>query len=302
MKQEKIYKEKPKEALKGNNSMEEILNNYALYLREEEKSYHTIEKYCRDVRSFLSYAGDNWDKNTIISYKEKLKTKYKVSSANSMIASVNNYLHFIGKSEFCIRSFKLQKRIFCDEKQEMTLSDYQKLVNIADKHGDERLLAILQTIASTGIRISELSYITVESLSLGEAKIECKGKHRIILMPESLIKYLETYCQKQKIKKGVIFITRNGHPVGRQGVWAKMKSLCEEAGVLQSKVYPHNLRHLFAKVFYEKDHDLVRLADYLGHSSVETTRRYTIISSREACRKELELGFVVDGNQNRIRT
>lgn len=285
-----------KDNIGKDNNVEAQLRKYSSYLREQEKSCHTIEKYCRDVRKFLNFAGNSWDKNTIISYKGKLQTEYKVSSANSMIAAVNSYLYFIGKKELCIRAFKVQKQIFCDENREMTLNDYRKLINVADKNGDERLLAILQTIASTGIRVSELSYITVESLLLGEVTIECKGKQRVILMPESLIKYLEAYCRKQKITKGIIFITRSGQPVLRQNLWAKMKTLCEEAGVLKSKVYPHNLRHLFAKMFYEKDHDLVRLADYLGHSSVETTRRYTIISSREACRKELELGLVVEGN------
>ena len=240
---------------------------------------------------FIRLSGES---ESIISFKEYLQAHYKTSSANSMLASLNNYFHFIGRQEYCVRTFRVQKRIFCDERREMTRSDYQKLVKAARGRGDERLCAILQTIASTGIRISELSYITAESLAQGEVVIDCKGKQRVILLPQSLMLYLTQYCQKQRIVGGSIFVTRSGHPLCRQKVWADMKSVCAEAGVLPSKVYPHNLRHLFAKIFYERDHDLVRLADYLGHSSVETTRRYTIISSREACRRQLELGLLID--------
>lgn len=271
------------------------LGQFGDYLREQEKSRHTIEKYCRDVRKFFVFAGEVWDKNTIISYKEYLQTHYKTSSANSMLASLNSYFHFIGKQEYCVRTFRVQKQIFCDERREMTRSDYQRLVKAAQKRGDERLCAILQTLASTGIRISELSYITAESLAQGEAVIDCKGKQRVILLPQSLMLYLTRYCQKNQIERGSIFVTKSGQAVRRQNVWADMKSVCADAGVLPSKVYPHNLRHLFARIFYERDHDLVRLADYLGHSSVETTRRYTITSSREACRRQLELGLLMDG-------
>lgn len=245
------------------------LERFRDYLREQEKSSHTIEKYCRDVRKFLMFAGEEWDKNTIISFKEYLQAHYKTSSANSMLASLNSYFHFIGRQEYCVRTFRVQKRIFCDERREMTRSDYQKLVKAARGRGDERLCAILQTIASTGIRISELSYITAESLAQGEVVIDCKGKQRVILLPQSLMLYLTQYCRKQRIVRGSIFVTRSGQAVRRQNVWADMKSVCAEAGVLPSKVYPHNLRHLFAKIFYERDHDLVRLADYLGHSSVD---------------------------------
>lgn len=159
------------------------LERFRDYLREQEKSSHTIEKYCRDVRKFLMFAGEEWDKNTIISFKEYLQAHYKTSSANSMLASLNSYFHFIGRQEYCVRTFRVQKRIFCDERREMTRSDYQKLVKAARGRGDERLCAILQTIASTGIRISELSYITAESLAQGEVVIDCKGKQRVILLP-----------------------------------------------------------------------------------------------------------------------
>ena len=160
------------------------LERFRDYLREQEKSSHTIEKYCRDVRKFLMFADEDWDKNTIISFKEYLQAHYKTSSANSMLASLNSYFHFIGRQEYCVRTFRVQKRIFCDERQEMTRSDYQKLVKAARERGDERLCAILQTIASTGIRISELSYITAESLAQGEVVIDCKGKQRVILLPQ----------------------------------------------------------------------------------------------------------------------
>ena len=174
------------------------LERFRDYLREQEKSSHTIEKYCRDVRKFLMFAGEEWDKNTIISFKEYLQAHYKTSSANSMLASLNSYFHFIGRQEYCVRTFRVQKRIFCDERREMTRSDYQKLVKAARGRGDERLCAILQTIASTGIRISELSYITAESLAQGEVVIDCKGKQRVILLPQSLMLYLTQYCQKKR--------------------------------------------------------------------------------------------------------
>ena len=181
------------------------------------------------------FADEDWDKNTIISFKEYLQAHYKTSSANSMLASLNSYFHFIGRQEYCVRTFRVQKRIFCDERQEMTRSDYQKLVKAARERGDERLCAILQTIASTGIRISELSYITAESLAQGEVVIDCKGKQRVILLPQSLMLYLTQYCQKQRIVRGSIFVTKNGQAVRRQNVWADMKSVCTEAGVLPSK-------------------------------------------------------------------
>lgn len=184
------------------------LERFRDYLREQEKSSHTIEKYCRDVRKFLMFADEDWDKNTIISFKEYLQAHYKTSSANSMLASLNSYFHFIGRQEYCVRTFRVQKRIFCDERQEMTRSDYQKLVKAARERGDERLCAILQTIASTGIRISELSYITAESLAQGEVVIDCKGKQRVILLPQSLMLYLTQYCQKQRIVRGSIFVTK----------------------------------------------------------------------------------------------
>ena len=173
------------------------LERFRDYLREQEKSSHTIEKYCRDVRKFLMFAGEEWDKNTIISFKEYLQAHYKTSSANSMLASLNSYFHFIGRQEYCVRTFRVQKRIFCDERREMTRSDYQKLVKAARGRGDERLCAILQTIASTGIRISELSYITAESLAQGEVVIDCKGKQRVILLPQSLMLYLSQEAGRQ---------------------------------------------------------------------------------------------------------
>ena len=198
------------------------LERFRDYLREQEKSSHTIEKYCRDVRKFLMFADEDWDKNTIISFKEYLQAHYKTSSANSMLASLNSYFHFIGRQEYCVRTFRVQKRIFCDERREMTRSDYQKLVKAARERGDERLCAILQTIASTGIRISELSYITAESLAQGEVVIDCKGKQRVILLPQSLMLYLTQYCRKQRIVRGSIFVTRSGQAVRRQNVAPKL--------------------------------------------------------------------------------
>ena len=163
----------------------------------------------------------------------------------------------------------------------------------AEKNGNQRLSCILQTIGSTGIRIGELQYICVESLQKRMANIRLKGKTRSIILPNSLVKLLKDYCRRQNIRTGCIFITKSGQPVDRRNIWEEMKELCRDAGVSRDKVFPHNLRHLFARSYYDREKDIVRLADYLGHSSVETTRRYTMITSMEACQKRLELGMLV---------
>ena len=187
---------------------------------------------------------------------------------------------------------KIQRQFFVDESRELTREEYNRLVKQADKEGNQRLSYIIQTIGSLGIRVSELSYITVESLSQKAVCINSKGKIRYILLTASLVKLLKAYCTQEKRVSGSIFVTRTGRPVDRRNIWSSMKALCRRAGVDESKVFPHNLRHLFARCFYEKEKDIVRLADYLGHSSVETTRRYTMTSQIEECRKTLEMGMV----------
>ena len=198
----------------------------------------------------------------------------------------------MGRDDLRVRVCRTQRLIFREEERELTREEYQRLLMTANRENRGRLFCILQTIAGTGMRIGELKYLTAETLKERRIRIDFKGKVRIILIPRSLLILLKDYCRKQKIRAGSIFHSRNGRPLDRRNIWTEMKSLCERAKVAASKVFPHNLRHLFARCFYEREHDLARLADYLGHSSIETTRRYTMITSEEACAKDLELGLV----------
>lgn len=271
------------------------LEAFEQYLYEQDKSKNTIEKYIRDVKKFRDFCGGcPPDRENVVHYKSFLQETYKVSSINSMLIALNCYLRFIGKGDCCIRTCRQQRRIFCDESRKLRRGEYRRLVMEAKSRGDVRLCGILQTIASTGIRVGELKYITVEALKERKVQIDFKGKVRIIILPRSVVLFLKDYCRKMHIKSGCIFITKSGRPMDRRTIWADMKVLCEAARVQASKVFPHNLRHLFAECFYEREKDLMRLADYLGHSSVETTRRYMMLSSEEACERKLELGLLVE--------
>lgn len=271
------------------------LKEYEYYLYEKERQPNTIKKYIRDIRKFIQYAKEQGEtgKELLIRYKTFLMENYQTSSVNTMLIAVNGYLKFIGQRESCVKLCRVQRKIFIEEDRELSREEYQRLVMTAEKSGRQRLGCILQTIGSTGIRISELKYITVEALEKKMVNIRLKGKERWIILPNSLIKLLGEYCKEKGIRQGNIFVTRSGKPVDRRNVWAEMKKLCAAAGVAESKVFPHNLRHLFARAYYEKEKDIIRLADYLGHSSVDTTRRYTMISGAEACRRQLELGMLV---------
>ena len=270
------------------------LRDYETYLLEQELSANTVRKYVRDVERFLEYAGTREpDRKLMLQYKEALQRHYQISSVNSVIAALNSYLRYIGKGDLCVRSCRIQRQLFRSESLELNKEEYQNLVRAARRQGKDRLSCIMQTIGATGIRISELKYITAETLDTGWVNVYSKGKARIIFLTDSLTGMLKDYCRREGITDGSIFVTRNGCPVDRKNVWAEMKGLCREAGVPESKVFPHNLRHLFACCFYEKEKDLVRLADYLGHSNVETTRRYTMISSMGGWQKQLELGLLV---------
>lgn len=260
----------------------EQLKNFEIYLREEEKSDATIEKYMRDLRKFLQFVDNrSVDKAMILEYKANLAKEYAVTSANSMLAAMNTFLRFIGFSNLCVKQFKVQRKTYCTENKELTKADYLKLIHEADRVGNERLSLVIQTICATGIRVSELQYITVESAKKGESVVSCKGKTRIIFIVSSLCKKLLKYAKKQKIKSGVIFISNKGNPLNRSNIWREMKALCEKAGVLAEKVFPHNLRHLFARTFYEVKRDIVKLADILGHTNINTTRIYTITTRAE---------------------
>lgn len=256
---------------------------FAVYLKSEEKSENTIEKYIRDVRAFTTYMGNaEITKEAVIAYKNKLLSEgYAVRSINSMVASINSLFAFLGWQNLKVKSLKLQQQIYCSEEKELTKAEYMRLVNTAKQKGNERLNLLIQTICGTGIRVSELQYITVEAVTSGEALVSLKGKTRSVFIVRDLQRKLLRYAAEQKITSGAIFITRTGKPMSRTNIWREMKSLCEQAGVNPQKVFPHNLRHLFARTFYGIEKDIAKLADILGHSSINTTRIYIITTSNE---------------------
>lgn len=264
------------------------------YLCEDEKSQITIEKYMRDIRAFSEYA---WEreicKNTVLAYKEMLGGKYAVASANSMLAALNNYFRFCGWLDLCVKQFKVQKKAFCPAEKELTKEEYKRLVKTAEQKNNERLSLVIQTICGTGIRVSELSYITVEAVQKGQATVSCKGKTRTIFIIAALQKKLLRYAKKQHITSGVIFITKSGKPMNRCNIWKEMKSLCVQAEVSPDKVFPHNLRHLFARTFYGIEKDIAKLADILGHSSINTTRIYIVTTGEEHKRRMENMHLII---------
>lgn len=275
--------------MKGQFLTDKLVAEFSAHLKNEEKSKNTTEKYLRDVRTFAEYLGGaEITKEMVIAYKSKLLAEhYAVRSVNSMLASLNSLFTFLGWSDCKVKSMKLQRQIYCPEEKELTKAEYLRLVNTAKRKGKERLNLILQTICGTGIRVSELEYITVEAAKSGKAVVALKGKTRSVFLVKALQKKLLRYATEQNISSGTIFITRNGKPLSRTNIWREMKGLCQEAGVNPQKVFPHNLRHLFARVFYGIEKDIAKLADILGHSSINTTRIY-IISTGSEHRKRME--------------
>lgn len=273
----------------------EILVEFRSYLQKEEKSENTIEKYVRDARKFAKFIGnDEIIKEKVIAYKNELQLQnYAVRSINSMLASLNGLFLFLGWHELKVKALKLQKQIYCPEEKELTKAEYMRLVNAAGKKGKERLNLILQTICGTGIRVSELCFITVEAVRSGAATVSLKGKTRSVFIVRELQKRLLRYAAERKITSGVIFVTRTGRPVSRTGIWREMKSLCGQADVNPQKVFPHNLRHLFARTFYGIDQDIAELADILGHSSIDTTRIYIISTGSEHRRKMENMRLII---------
>lgn len=269
--------------MKGRIITESIISKFKTYLQNEEKSRNTIEKYIRDVKAFAVYA-NNLDvtKEMVIAYKNKLiGDNYAVRSINSMIASLNSLFVFVGWDDLKVKSIKLQRQIYCPEEKELTKAEYVRLVNTAKQKGNERLNLLIQTICGTGIRVSELQYITVDAVKCGEAVVSLKGKTRSVFIVNELKKKLLRYAAEQGIKTGAIFVTRSGKPMSRTNIWREMKNLCEQANVNPDKVFPHNLRHLFARTFYGIEKDIAKLADILGHSSINTTRIYIITTGNE---------------------
>ena len=268
--------------MKGHYLTNKEIEKFRNYLREEEKSENTMEKYIRDVTAFSALCDGTITKDTVIAYKQNLiDSGYAVRSINSMLASINSLFSFLGWYELRVKSLKVQQQVFCPEEKEMTKAEYERLCRTAERKQNERLCLILQTICGTGIRVSELQFITVEAVRKGEATVSLKGKTRSIFIVRDLQKKLLRYISEQHIMTGAIFITRTGKPMSRTNIWREMKSLCIEAEVNPEKVFPHNLRHLFARVFYGIEKDIAKLADILGHSSINTTRIYIISTGTE---------------------
>lgn len=252
------------------------------YLKTEERSKATISKYLHDVIAFQEFAhGLEVNKTIVLEYKEDLGKKYEISSANSMIAALNTFFKFANWFDCHVKQYKVQKKVFCSEESELTKNEYVRLIKTAKQKGNERLNLIIQTICSTGIRVSELQYITVEAVKHGEAVVRGKGKTRTIFIVKDLRKVLLQYIQRMKLTEGAVFVTNRGNPINRSNVWREMKALCKQAGVSPNKVFPHNLRHLFARTFYSIEKDIAKLADILGHSSINTTRIYIVSTGRE---------------------
>lgn len=254
-----------------------MLTKYKASLMEEEKSDLTVEKYLRDVRTFLCWLGEReLEKGRALEYKSYIMENYAVASVNSMLSSLNSYFEFLNRKDCKVKVVKQQRRLFCAEEKELTRAEYERLLDAAkDK---PRLCLLMQTICSTGIRVSEHRFITVEAARTGIAEVRCKGKLRTVLLPRKLCKALLRYAKEQRIRSGAIFVSKYGKPLDRSRIWAEMKKLCKDAKVPAEKVFPHNLRHLFARTYYALEKDIVRLADILGHASVNTTRIYTVES------------------------
>ena len=274
--------------MKGRFITAKAIDEFKEHLILEERSEITIEKYIRDVKAFAKYTQNNAaTKETVIAYKKHLQENYAVRSVNSMLASINSLFSFLGWHDLRVKSLKLQQQVFCPEEKELTKAEYARLCRTAERKHNERLNLILQTICGTGIRVSELQFITVEAVKQGEAVVNCKAKTRSVFIVKELKQKLLRYAAEQNIKNGMIFVTRTGKPISRTNIWREMKALCEEANVNPQKVFPHNLRHLFARVFYGIEKDIAKLADILGHSSIETTRIYLVTSMAEH-RRQLE--------------
>ena len=250
------------------------IDGFKEFLISEEKSTATVDKYIRDVMLFLKFSeAEPFSKALVLRFKDMLIKNYAPASVNSMLAAVNCFLSFTDNSHCKVKQIKIQKQIFAQEEKELSVEEYKRLVKAAN---GSQLSAVMQTICETGIRVSELSYITVEAVMAGKVTVNSKNKTRIVFIPKHLQKLLKGYIKKAGITAGTIFVTKGGKPLNRSNIWKAMKALCRKADVNEKKVFPHNLRHLFARMFYNIEKDIVRLADIMGHSSINTTRIYTV--------------------------
>lgn len=273
---------------------EENIGKFERALYREERERSTVEVYLRNLRRFAAWAeGGTADKETALRWKETLLEQgYSPVTINAMLAAVNKFFVLMGCASHKVRYLRVQRRVFRSASRELTRQEYQRLVDTAYEMGDQRLALVMETLCATGIRVSELRYVTVEALAAGAAEVSLKGKVRTILIPGKLRRKLLKYAGRQNITSGEIFLTRDGRSLSRKFIWAEMKRVCERAGVARSKVFPHNLRHLFARAFYGVCGDVVKLADILGHASIETTRLYLVATGKEYARQLDRLGLV----------
>lgn len=272
---------------------EKLLRRFAEHLQEQEKSRSTVEKYLREARRLGGFAGTREvSRRLTLAYKTRLGSVYSAKSANSMLAALNSLFSFAGRGDLRLQQFRLQRDVFRPESEELTREEYLRLIAAAERVRDCRSALILQTLCCTGIRISELGYVTVEAVKSGGACVRCKGKTRRVFIISALRKKLLRYAEETGVSAGPVFLTRTGKPLDRSNIWRRMKKLCDYAGIPRQKAFPHNLRHLFARTFYEREHDISALADILGHSSVNTTRIYIVSTGAEHAKRMEEMGLV----------
>lgn len=273
---------------------DELILNFRAHLIEEEKSENTIEKYVRDVAIFKLWLEEREiTKMFVLEYKNMLCSRYAPTSVNVIISSLNGFFSFMEWHDMHIKTIKIQRQIFTNKERELTKIEYERLLMAAKHKNNQRFYYLMQTICSTGIRVSELKFVTCEAVKKGQAIINCKGKMRKIFLPKELCKMLIGYLRENNIKNGSVFVSRNGNPLDRSYIWKMLKTLCRAAGVPENKVFPHNLRHLFARTYYSLQKDIVRLADILGHSNINTTRIYTIESGDIHRRQIQRLGLIL---------
>ncbi len=266
----------------------ELIQTFKNYLINEEKAVATVEKYIHDLLVFMAWLdGTEVSKRIVLQYKQELEGKYAQTSVNTVLAALNNFFVFNEWYDCKVKSLKIQRNIFANKDKELTAKEYDRLLEAAKRKSNKRLYYLMQTITASGIRVSELKFITVEAVKNRQANIKCKGKRRTVILTNELCNFLKKYIEENKIKSGPVFVTKTGKPLDRSNIWSDLKNLCKEAGVSKDKVFPHNLRHLFARTYYSLQKDIVRLADILGHSNINTTRIYTM-ESCDIHRKQLQ--------------
>ena len=271
---------------------ERTVDGFRRELLRREYSHGTAESYVRSIRAFARWSGGAVDRGLVLTWKARLTARYAPATVNAMLAGLNRFFDFAGRPECRVKVLRLQRRSFREAERELDRGEYRALVRTARTLGRERLALVMETICATGIRVSEVKYLTMEAARRGRAEVSLKGKIRTILIPGKLCRKLLQYGRAQKIASGEIFLTRSGRGISRKQVWAEMKAVCRKAGVADSKVFPHNLRHLFARAFYQASRDVVKLADVLGHSSIETTRIYLLSTGAEHARQLARLGLI----------